>query len=91
MKKIVILSGKGGVGKSSITASLAVLLAERRRISAVDCDVDASNLGLVLGVRDADMASWEPIETSEIAEIDLQLCNGCRQCYEQCYFEAIGW
>jgi len=54
MKKITVLSGKGGVGKSSIAASLAVLLGEKHKVICADCDVDASNLALVLGLREKD-------------------------------------
>ncbi|HNR26102.1 MAG TPA: P-loop NTPase, partial [Methanobacteriaceae archaeon] len=43
MKTITILSGKGGVGKSTLTSSLAVLLGKENKIVAVDCDVDAPN------------------------------------------------
>ena len=49
--KFLVMSGKGGVGKSSIAASLAVALSSQRIICG-DCDVDASNLSLVLGARE---------------------------------------
>jgi MinD superfamily P-loop ATPase len=91
MKKIVVLSGKGGVGKSSITASLGVLLSETHTITAVDCDVDAANLALVLGVREPDEQRWDPIQTSAVAKVDMNICTGCKQCFEQCYFNAIEW
>ena len=44
MKEIVIISGKGGVGKSVITASLGVIIAEKYRVLLTDTDVDAPNL-----------------------------------------------
>ena len=89
MKKITILSGKGGVGKSSIAASLAVLLARRNRIIAADCDVDAPNLALVLGVKK--FRKTEKIQTSEKAVIEHKKCSSCKKCFNSCYFNAIEW
>lgn len=89
MKKITLLSGKGGVGKSSITASLAVLLAQGRKIIVADCDVDAPNLALVLGVNKFEKP--EKIQTSEKAVIDYKKCTSCKKCFDNCYFEAIEW
>ncbi len=91
MKTIAVLSGKGGVGKSSIAASLAVLLAEKHRVVCADCDVDASNLGLVLGLREKDFTEWKKISTNEKAKLDEEKCSGCRKCVESCYFKAIKW
>ena len=49
MKQVVVLSGKGGTGKTSLLASLASLAStDGRRIVCADCDVDASNLGLLM-------------------------------------------
>ena len=42
MKKIVVISGKGGTGKTTISAALAHLAAEDRQIVLADCDIDAS-------------------------------------------------
>ena len=89
MKTITILSGKGGVGKSSITASLAITLAKRRRIICADCDVDASNLALVFGIKEKDFEEYLPISTIQKAVFDLSKCNSCRKCFEECYFDAI--
>ena len=47
--KLVVASGKGGVGKSMLASSLALLYAKEKKVLAVDCDVDAANLGLWLG------------------------------------------
>ncbi len=91
MKKITVLSGKGGVGKSSIAASLAVLLAEKHKIVCADCDVDASNLALVFGLREKDFDEWKKISTNEKARLDEGKCNGCKKCVESCYFNAIKW
>jgi MinD superfamily P-loop ATPase len=89
MKKITILSGKGGVGKSSITASLAVLLARNKKIIVADCDVDAPNLALVLGVKKFEKT--EKIQTSEKAVIDYKKCISCKKCFDSCYFYAVQW
>ena len=48
---ILVTSGKGGVGKTTFTASLALLLKRKKKIVVVDCDVDAPNLGLLLNVK----------------------------------------
>ena len=79
MKKITVLSGKGGVGKSSIAASLAVLLGEKYKVICADCDVDASNLALVLGLREKDFEEWKKISTNEKAVLDEKKCNGCKR------------
>ena len=89
MKIITILSGKGGVGKSSISASLAVSFSKDKKIICADCDVDASNLSLVLG---ADKyTNWEDISTNEKAVFDLDKCNSCKKCFTECHFNAIEW
>ena len=91
MKKITILSGKGGVGKSSITASLAICLSESHKIITADCDVDASNLALVLGLEEKDFSEWKPIATMKKAGFDHDKCTSCKRCMEECYFNAIEW
>ncbi len=88
MKTITILSGKGGVGKSSITASLAVLLAEKEKIVAVDCDVDAPNLALILGVEKFDKE--EVISTNEKAFVN-ERAKDCKEIVNVCTFSAISW
>ncbi len=70
MKKITVLSGKGGVGKSSITSSLAVTFAKDKKIICADCDVDASNLSLVLGATKYE--EWEDLSTNLKAVFDLE-------------------
>ncbi|MBW2984530.1 ATP-binding protein, partial [Candidatus Woesearchaeota archaeon] len=89
MRKITVLSGKGGVGKSSITASLAVLLARKKRIVVADCDVDAPNLALVLGLKDKDFTKWEKVQTSEKAVIVKNRGISCERIEDLCYFNAI--
>jgi len=85
--KMVVASGKGGTGKSMLTSSLALLLSEVMDVVACDCDVDAPNLGLWLGVTTYD--SIEKISTSERAKIDGEKCIGCGECFENCVFGAI--
>ncbi len=89
MKNITILSGKGGVGKSSVTASLAVLLSKKHKIIAADCDVDAANLALVLGLKKYDKK--ETIQTSEKAKLIPKKCISCKKCLNTCIFGAITW
>ena len=88
MKTITILSGKGGVGKSSITASLAVLLSEKEKIVAVDCDVDAPNLSLILGVKK--IKNRRQIATNEKAAVNKKAKN-CKNIVDVCTFSAISW
>lgn len=90
MQRIVVLSGKGGTGKTSICSSLAVVLAKTRKIIAVDCDVDAPNLGLVLGLEEKDFL-WKDIQTSEKARLISEKCSGKKMCVDVCNFGAISW
>ncbi|MFP4115831.1 MAG: ATP-binding protein [Candidatus Aenigmatarchaeota archaeon] len=89
MKTVTIVSGKGGVGKSSIAASLAVCLSKERDIATADCDVDASNLALILGVEKFE--TLETISTNEKAVLDEERCTSCGKCRDICTFSAIDW
>lgn len=89
MKIINVLSGKGGVGKSSICASLALTLSKDKKIICADCDVDASNLSLVFGA--VKQKEWTDLSTNEKAVFDLKKCISCKDCVDECYFNAIGW
>jgi len=87
MKEIVVLSGKGGVGKSSLTAALGHLLAaEGRRITLADTDVDAPNLHIVLG------AAFDRscgLTASSKAVIDYDRCSRCMACRDVCKFHSV--
>lgn len=65
--RIVVASGKGGVGKSMLASSLALLFSKNKKVVACDCDVDAPNLGLWLGITEYDKK--ERVSTSEKAKI----------------------
>ena len=87
MKELVVVSGKGGVGKSTITASLSVLLSKTGiGITAIDSDVDAPNLSIILGV---DIADYIDIQASEKASIDPAKCVKCGKCLSVCKTGAL--
>lgn len=89
MKQLVILSGKGGTGKTSISASLIHLASQNSKDLNplfLDADVDAANLSLLIGST--------PLETnqfygSKIAHIDQPACIACGKCQTLCRFNAI--
>lgn len=86
--KLVVASGKGGVGKSMLTSALAMLFSKEKKVVAVDCDVDAPNLAIWLN----ETKEWEritPVVTSAKPEIDYEKCNGCGLCAQHCRFGAI--
>ena len=83
IREIVVLSGKGGTGKTTISSSFAVLSHPN---VVVDADVDAANLEIVLGMHDAESF---PFSGGEVARIDLDLCTDCGLCLDVCRFDAI--
>ena len=89
MPQLVILSGKGGTGKTSLSACLAHLAAESCQGPApilVDADVDAANLELLLDARCLERKEFLGGST---AVIDQARCQGCGRCREICRFHAI--
>ena len=83
MKEIVVISGKGGTGKTSIVASFAALA--NKKVLA-DCDVDAADLHLVLPPRIQYQEDFIGGKKARIREDD---CIACDRCSEACRFDAI--
>lgn len=86
MKQIVILSGKGGTGKTSLSAAFAHLAKAEGKNVLVDADVDAANLELLLK---AQRVREEAFLGGSIALINQQRCSGCGTCQEICRFDAV--
>ena len=84
MREIAIISGKGGTGKTSITAAFAAY-ADGRAVAA-DCDVDAADLYLVLKPHVRTRAEFR---SGHKAVIDADRCNGCGTCAGLCRFDAV--
>ncbi len=84
MKELVVISGKGGTGKTSLVASLATLA--RGRVVLADCDVDAADLHLVLEPR---IERREDFVGGGKARIKPGHCTACGKCEELCRFDAI--
>ena len=83
MKELVVISGKGGTGKTSLAASFAVLAGNA---VVADCDVDAADLHLVLSPR---LREKHDFISGHQAVIRPQDCSGCGACSELCRFGAI--
>lgn len=83
MKEIVVVSGKGGTGKTSFTACMSGLFANK---VMADCDVDAANLNLVLN---ASVVEKHDFVSGHRAAINRTLCLSCDRCREVCRYHAI--
>jgi MinD superfamily P-loop ATPase len=83
MKQLTILSGKGGTGKTSITACFAVLA---KNAVVADCDVDAPDLHMLLH---PEIIKAQEFTGSKVAVIDKTKCSECGLCRENCHFDAI--
>lgn len=84
MKEIVVLSGKGGTGKTSITGGVAHIAGEM--LVFADSDVDASNLHLILG---DEIVRKMNFVNGYIANVDREKCSGCGICERECVFDSI--
>lgn len=83
MKQIVVISGKGGTGKTTITAALAGLA---KNAVIADCDVDAPDLFLILN---PNIKAKHEFKAAKLATINKMKCTECGQCLEVCRFDAI--
>jgi len=83
MKELVVISGKGGTGKTSLVASFAALA---QNAVLADCDVDAADLHLVL---EPQIKHQESFVASKVARINAERCTACGTCAEVCQFGAI--
>ncbi|MGD2121611.1 MAG: ATP-binding protein [Gemmatimonadota bacterium] len=91
MKELLVLSGKGGTGKTAVTASFAHLShldSDLPGAVFVDADVDAANLDLLIGAAPLEEHDFQG---GHIANIDPELCITCGICQEVCRFDAVGY
>lgn len=83
MKEIVVISGKGGTGKTTLTGAFAALAG---KAVIADCDVDAADLHLIIH---PERESKSPFISGNEAVINSELCINCQKCLNYCRFEAI--
>lgn len=83
MKQIVVISGKGGTGKTVVTGSFAFLAQNK---IMVDCDVDAADLHLLLH---PEIKERHEFRSGQSAVIDKKQCIECGKCISLCRYEAI--
>ncbi|MGM0502774.1 MAG: ATP-binding protein [Bacillota bacterium] len=83
MKKLTVISGKGGTGKTTVTANLGALAQD---LVLADCDVDAPNLHLLMNPL---VESEEDYQGAKLAIKDDKKCIDCGKCYQLCEFNAI--
>lgn len=84
MKRLLVLSGKGGTGKTTIAAALVALL---KPLAIADCDVDAPNLHLV--AKPKSTPETYAFLGGDKAVVDQMRCNSCGSCESLCRFDAI--
>jgi len=85
MNEIVVLSGKGGTGKTCLSAAFATLC---NNVVAADCDVDAANLYLILQPKSE---HEEKFISGQKAIINRDTCSDCGLCIDYCRFDAISY
>ena len=94
-KKIAVISGKGGVGKTSLVASLTSIAHKdpQNKIIVLDCDVDAPNLALILPPNSEEDIITQDTYSTKKAQFLEEKCVQCKQCYDEhyCEFNALSW
>jgi MinD superfamily P-loop ATPase len=83
LKQLAIVSGKGGTGKTTLTASFAALAHDA---VIADCDVDAPDLHMLLHPQ---IIRTQQFKGSKLAVIDRSKCTECASCKDSCRFHAI--
>ncbi|MHA1327872.1 MAG: P-loop NTPase [Promethearchaeota archaeon] len=93
-KHVGIISGKGGVGKTSLTASLAILASKdpEFNVLVLDCDVDAPNLAFLLP-KDSSKEDRKDVFATLKAKFIEDKCIHCKKCIDEhfCEFDALSW
>lgn len=84
MKEIVVISGKGGTGKTTITAALSYYLKDKCIVA--DCDVDAADMHLVFSPK---VVEEHVFYSGVEASIDREKCKKCGICMDKCRFGAV--
>jgi MinD superfamily P-loop ATPase len=84
MKEILILSGKGGTGKTSVTCALGFFVKENDVL--VDCDVDAADMHILLN---PDFSEKHEFHSGKECEVDENKCTLCGVCADNCHYNAI--
>jgi MinD superfamily P-loop ATPase len=83
VKELLVISGKGGTGKTTVVGSFAALAPSK---VLADADVDAPNLHLLL---DPDQVEQHPYSGADLASVDRKVCIECGRCTDTCAFEAV--
>jgi len=86
VRTLVVASGKGGTGKTTLSAVLVRLAGRGRRLVIADCDVEASNLPLALR---AEVLTRAPFAGKPMTVVDEDVCEGCGDCLPRCRFDAL--
>lgn len=85
MREIVVVSGKGGTGKTSVTAALA-MMAAKSGVALCDADVDAPGLWILIPPQEQEEIKFMGMDG---AQVNKDSCIGCGRCEEHCRFDAI--
>ncbi|ADC62669.1 ATP-binding protein [Allochromatium vinosum] len=83
--RVVVASGKGGTGKTTLATALAQVAAETQAVRVLDCDVEAPNAALFLHPQWSSGAEV----TRPVPRVDAERCTACGRCAEVCRFNAL--